>query len=198
MSNQLFRFGDDWKNNACINSYHDSIALYIDGYKEAADHLAKKVIESGQDQDILVYPIAFLFRQYIELELKWIIRESRVLLNDGLGFPEHHEIKNLLDIAWKLMNEIIDTFCKEANEYITKEDLEIIEKIISDFVEIDPGSFAFRYPTDKQGNNTMEGLKYINIRILAEQTNLLSEKLNKFTNVLGVLSDWQADLRSSY
>ncbi|GAC19580.1 hypothetical protein [Paraglaciecola arctica] len=76
MTNSLFSSGEDWQSNACVNCSHDSIGLYIDGYRQAADTLAHKVVESSRDQDILVYPIVFLFRQYIELQLKRIIRES--------------------------------------------------------------------------------------------------------------------------
>ena len=70
INNQLFSPDTDWKNNACLNWCHDPMHLYISGYKDAADILANRVIESGNNQDSLVYPIAFLYRQYIELQLK--------------------------------------------------------------------------------------------------------------------------------
>jgi len=41
MNNQLFSPDTDWKNNACLNWCHDSMHLYISGYKDAADYALK-------------------------------------------------------------------------------------------------------------------------------------------------------------
>lgn len=46
MSNSLFSGDKDWKANACLNWSHDTIGLYIEGYREAADKLVHNVIES--------------------------------------------------------------------------------------------------------------------------------------------------------
>jgi len=191
--NQLFSMDEDWKNNACLHWSHDSIGLYIDGYKEAADTLVVKVAESGCGQDTLVYPIAFLYRQYIELQLKKIIRDSRHLLEDGSGFPEHHKIKPLWDVANGLMKKVIAEIDGSAGEYITQEDLKAISAIIDAFVEVDPESFAFRYPKDKKGKNNLEGLTHINLRKLGEEINRLSEKLDKFETVVGMLNEWKSE-----
>lgn len=117
-----------------------------------------------------------------------------MLLDDGCGFPKHHKIKILWDLASGLMQQTINRFCPGAGEYLTEDDLWIMDKIINDFVEVDPGSLTFRYPENKQGKNPLEGFMLINIRNLAEQINLLAEKFQKFEGVLGMLSDWQADM----
>ena len=172
--------------------------LYIDGYRKAADALAHKVVESASDQDILVYPIAFLYRQYIELQLKHIIRESRILLSEGNGFPEHHKIKALWDVANGLMKKIIKEVDNSAQEYITKSDIDEIGRIVNEFVKVDPESFSFRYPKDKQGNDNLEGITHINLRNLHDQMDILSEKLDKFDLVVGLLRDWQSEMYSNY
>lgn len=195
MTNQLFSADTDWYNNACLNLSHDSMVFYINGYKKAADIL---VIESRQDQDILVYPIAFLYRQYIELQLKSIIRDSKFLLEKGSGFPEHHKIKKLWNEANVLMGEIISTLDKSVGEYITNKDMERIGCIIKDFVEIDSESFAFRYPDDKKGNKNLEGLTHINLRKLGQQIGLLSEKLDKYNLVVVELIGRKEELQAKY
>jgi len=43
------------------------------GYKKAADLLVEQSQRSGYDRDTLVYPIIFMYRQFIELELKYLI-----------------------------------------------------------------------------------------------------------------------------
>ena len=92
MSSSLFSGDKDWNANACLNWSLDTMGLYIEGYREAADKLVHDVVESGTNQDILVFPISFLYRQYIELQLKHIIRESRIFLEEGSSLPEHHRI----------------------------------------------------------------------------------------------------------
>lgn len=198
MSNSLFTGSDDWKNNACLNWSLDTMPLYIDGYRKAADNLVHGVIESSQDQDVLVFPIAFLYRQYIELQLKYIIRESRIVLSTGNGFPEHHKINDLWNVANELMQDIIKNVDSTANTYITNKDIEQIGQIITNFVELDPDSFSFRYPKDKKGNKNLEGVTHINLRNLHEQIELLRVKLEKFDLVLALISDYQSDLRADY
>ncbi|WP_205648361.1 hypothetical protein [Aeromonas rivipollensis] len=140
MSNSLFSGDKDWKANACLNWSHDTIGLYIEGYREAADKLVHNVIESGTNQDILVFPISFLYRQYIELQLKHIIRESRVFLEEGATFPEHHRIGDLWNTANSLMARIIKKHDQSIKDYITESDVQAIKTIITEFVKIDPDS----------------------------------------------------------
>lgn len=197
MDNPLFSSDDDWQNNARINCSHAPMRFYIEGYKRAADLLAQNVVATSVDQDILVYPIAFLYRQYIELQLKDLIRESRILLGKGSGFPDNHNIKQLWELANQLMKEIITRVDKTAGDYITKEDLTKIDEVICSFVDIDPESVAFRYSEDRDGNNTMQRLTHINIRRLAEHINELAERLGKFDLVVGLLQEWKSDMKAS-
>lgn len=198
MDNPLFSSGDDWQNNARINFSPAPRRLYIDGYKRATDILVQNILETAIDQDVLVYPIGFLYRQYIELQLKDLIRESRILLGEGNNFPESHDIKNLWELTKQLLKKIITRIDKAADEYITKADLAKIDDVISSFAEIDPSSFAFRYPEDRNGNNTMHGLSHINIRKLAEHINELAERLEKIDFVVGLLREWQSDMKGNW
>ena len=48
---------------------------FPEGYKSSADLLVKNALESKNIKilDTFIFPIMFLYRQYLELELKWII-----------------------------------------------------------------------------------------------------------------------------
>ena len=63
---------DVWWHNACLNfaSMNNKWNLYAEGYKQAGDLLVKHVMDTQSEQDILVYPIFFLYRHYIELRSK--------------------------------------------------------------------------------------------------------------------------------
>jgi hypothetical protein len=64
----------DWQTNADLNT--DGVPadyVYAEGYHRAGQILADYVIEKKWDQDLLVCPIVFLYRHYVELQLKRLI-----------------------------------------------------------------------------------------------------------------------------
>ncbi|MDH4028383.1 MAG: hypothetical protein OEU95_06100 [Nitrospirota bacterium] len=185
----LFKSDNDYHNNACINWSHDPLELYIKGYKEAADSLVNKVIKTKTQQDTLVYPICFLYRQYIELRLKEIIRTGRELLDEGRSFPQHHKIKTLWPTAKTILNEVY----KDDTD---SPDLLFVEHIIMEFSSLDPESFAFRYPFDKFGVNPLEGIYHINLRHLYDCINNFSEVIESASTGMSVYLDFKRDMES--
>src|SRR5712691_2566119 len=95
----LFVAGEDWYHNACLSFMSDSFGLYIMGYKEAGDRLVLSAMEDRSHLDFLVYPIVFLYRQYLELSLKYLVREGNRLLDfesgSKTGFPGSHRFETL-------------------------------------------------------------------------------------------------------
>ena len=150
MANSIFSSDSaDWTLNACVNYLHNPLILYIEGYKKAADKLIQEVKKESIYLDILVYPILFLYRQYIELQLKHLIQESKTLLEKKKGNSSltHHNLLDLWNSVNSHMRDIIEEYnYNEIKEYITKEDIKKINEIIREFDKIDPNSFSFRYP----------------------------------------------------
>ncbi len=181
----------DWQANACLNWSPDPIELYAMGYKRAGDRLVEFVLTNARDQDILVYPIVFLYRQYVELRLKEIIKEGRILLDEGRDFPMHHKIWDL----WCTAKELSVKAFENENEQPT---FDYAEHVIKEFSQIDPDSFAFRYPATKQGDKTLEGVTHINIRRLAEHIEGLSKDLEGISTGISVYRGWQQEMWSSY
>lgn len=187
----VFCADDDWKANACLNWWHQPIDLYAHGYKEGGDRLAKFVIETESDQDYLIYPIAFLYRQYIELRLKEIIKEGLILVEEGNDFPKHHKIWALWCLAKKLMIKVSIKIFDEKPL-----DLNHAEHVIKEFAQVDPESLSFRYPATKQGNKNLDGIPHINIRRLAEHMEGLSKDLESVSIAISVYRDWQEEMWS--
>ena len=186
----VFCYDNDWQANACVNRSLDPLELYAIGYKEAGDRLVEFVLAKIQDQDVLIYPIVFLYRQYIELRLKEIIREGQILLEKGNDFPTHHKIWDL----WCMAKEIVIKAFENASKL---PDLKYAEHVIKEFSRIDPDSYYFRYPTTKEGKNTLEGITHINIRRLAEHLEDLSKILENISSGISVYRDWQKEMWSS-
>lgn len=187
----VFAADDDWKNNACIGRLPDSLELYTIGYKKAGDILVRYVMERGEDQDMLIYPIVFVYRHYIELRLKEIIKEGRILLDKPGSFPEHHKILDLWNVAKDIALKVFENDIK---------DIAYAEHIIKEFHKIDPDSFAFRYPTEKAkngGEKTLEGITHINIRRLSEHVTELEKDLEDISMGISSYRDIQKEMRAS-
>src|SRR5690348_16890817 len=95
--------GDDGRLNACVNFARDANRLntgYVEGYRRGAVALFERILETDRDHNYLVYPIVFLWRQCIELQLKEIIALGSQV--DG-GPYEHptktHDVGELWQLA---------------------------------------------------------------------------------------------------
>lgn len=186
----VFCSDDDWQANACLNWSHDPLELYAVGYKEAGDRLVEFVLTTHTGQDVLIYPIVFLYRQYLELRLKEIIREGRILLEEGWDFPKHHRIWNLWHTAKRISIKVFENEDESPS-------LDYAEHVIREFSRIDSDSFAFRYPTTRQGDTTLQGITHINIRRMAEHIGNLSRDLDGISAGIAVYRDWRQEMRSS-
>lgn len=176
----------DWWNTALINHglLGDRWAVYATGYKDAADILVEHIMTKQYHQDFLVYPIMFMYRQYLELMVKNLIRRAWILLDekesDDLG---GHDIKRYWELCQKLLNRVAPGDSVEA--------LNHIGRLIREFCEYDPSSFAFRYPVSKPDKETRErtqmltGLERINLRNI-------KEVIDKISGLLGG-AEWQID-----
>lgn len=126
------------------------------GYKEAGDLLLQHTLKAGR-QNVLVYPIIFLYRHYIELILKEIILNNWEYLGISQSFPEGHNIYKLWKICRQNMQEadkLVDPGFAESEEYQKEiiQAYDALEADLSKFAEIDPDSQSFRYPVDSKGN----------------------------------------------
>ncbi|HLO71802.1 MAG TPA: hypothetical protein VK167_13070 [Flavipsychrobacter sp.] len=169
-------FRDDigeWRNDALLDYVTNKLSFYADGYLHGANALVDQCYQDHTLNDILIYPMVFLYRQYIELRLKEIIFGLKYCLGDDPSFPKHHKI----DILWKDFKFLYKSIGEENNSDVLNNG----GRLINELSQIDPLSMAFRYPVDKDGNDTIK-LKRISI------SNLQSV-INKLANLLDAISD---------
>lgn len=155
-NDKLFTSHEDWWNNACLNWSGYSWSLYAAGYKEAADLLVASVEQRTAGQDILVYPILFLYRQYLELEIKDTLQMARRLQGVSGENPMHHRIDQL----WRELSKLLLVI----SPHDSVAELQEIGRMIEEFSKVDPGSMAFRYPVDRAGEPSLPGITHINLR----------------------------------
>ena len=93
---------------------------YTMGYKEAGDLLLQNTSGGGR-QHVLVFPIIFMYRHYIELQLKEIILNNWAYLDISEDFPTYHNIEKLWAICrdtLQKMDKAVDSeFTKKRNDF---------------------------------------------------------------------------------
>ena len=146
----MYRPGSPRHHYALVKGFNtwDSIA---EGFRRGADKLANSVLNSGSEQDYLIYPICLLYRFYLEIRLKELLvasGQSKGISNYG------HDIKKL----WKDARLLVEEYSGAPPEHITA-----IERVIDQFHRADPRAESFRYPADKAGSPLLPDTTQVDI-----------------------------------
>lgn len=195
----LFGPGEDWPANACVN-YGSPGAAYRTGFRRAALALAEQVCETGRSQDLLVYPIVYLYRHHMELALKSIIDLACVVLDHELTDEEfkklgRHDLADLWNLAKPLLSKVV---CDETP--LPPDDLEGIDSYIRQLHEHDPDGQRFRYAMVKAKRAQAERrslspeLRHINIRNFAIALEKLADYLDAIETDLNQRADYKAEM----
>lgn len=172
------------QTNADIGWMNNKSPFYNEGYKSAARELTINYANRPvNEKDTLVFPIVFLYRQYIELTLKDLIRE----LDNKLGYTRTDNI-----LAQHKLLPLWDTAIKQYNSFIKTKNISLIftstsnkeRLIVNQFNQIDEDSFSFRYASDKKGNETLECVEYISVNNFKNQIELVVTYIEKMIETL--------------
>ncbi|HSW17217.1 MAG TPA: hypothetical protein VLJ86_08330, partial [Ramlibacter sp.] len=132
-ADRLVSQGDpDWRNRAMLmHGWGDRWVVYAEGYREAADIVVDRIKAGHGHQDFLVYPVMFLYRQFLELAIKGLIRSARFLFDeegkDDLG---SHDLRRY----WRVCRELLE----RASPGDSVEELGHIGRLIDEFCDHDP------------------------------------------------------------
>ncbi len=143
---------------------------YSEGYRLAGRVVADHVIQNPMYADFLVYPIVFLYRHEVELQLKHLIPIGALLVNQAISEVDRKRLlEHPLDKLWALFEPILNK-AAQGTLAITPEEVEGLGWYISELNEFDPGSFSTRYPSDRNGAPSIDNRKYpaINMGVLVE------------------------------
>ena len=159
----LFSERKDWWNIARIEiaNREEGLTIYAQSYKDAGDRLVEYAQLDKTSINLLVFPILFLYRHYLELALKEIIIAATKYLK-----KEHGKIFSCHDLSklWKRTKELI----YEVKMEISSDDMIAVENQILQFYQLDRTSQTFRYPIDNKGNILKNLSHCINIENVRE------------------------------
>lgn len=128
------------------NVSHDArtrLQLMTGGYKDAGDIMVNVAQREEFLRDKLVYPIIFSYRQFLELSLKYQLDTYGPTVGIKPNWNTH-----FLEKLWA-------PFVKMLDEYGTRDPDEadnVIGGVVAEFAKIDPASYSFRYPMDRDRN----------------------------------------------
>lgn len=173
-----FVVADDPFDNANIaDDAFTRLVLMMDGYKEAADLMVDRAASDRPIRDMLVCPIIFNYRQFLELCLKYQL----AAYGPGVGINPNWKTHDLA-VLWGKFLEMLERYGTEDPDEADP----IVGEIILEFAKIDPGSYSYRYPVDREGNPVPLAYSDLHLPTLAD----VMEAVNGyFTGCDGYLSD---------
>ncbi len=129
-----------------------SDAVYTTSFLLAADAVIGK---ARQDRDLMrpdlaFLPAAYLYRHYLELELKHVVREG-VRMGE-ISVTDNRLTRHDLAMLWRSAREVIEK-CSPGSP--CADDVDAVEALVHEFHELDCKSDAFRYSTDRNGNASL-------------------------------------------
>jgi hypothetical protein len=138
-------------------------------YVSAADKLVQTVNDLP-DREKYALPIVFLYRHFIELRLKSILREE-YKKHKRSSVPKTHRIDEL----WGMVRKVLEPVLKQYKDNGMLAEVEAVEEFIKEFAAVDAMSESFRYPIDTKGQPTLKGnsllqdVSYINLQHIADK-----------------------------
>jgi hypothetical protein len=138
----------NWTLNSCLGWSKDRPTSRIMGYREAADLIFRSLSEDRGGRDTLVYPLVFMWRHAIELQLKNIVERGQIVLGEPATYPKHHGLEE----TWKMAIKVIGALQEEDQG-----EIENVTNVIEELCALDPDSTGFRYHEKKNGQPTLHG-----------------------------------------
>lgn len=176
-SDRPFVKSDDFDANASVaGDGFTRHVLMIDGYKKAADILVDAADADWRDRDLLVFPIIFNYRQFFELSLKYQLASFGLDVGVNPNWKTHD-----LPKLWTEFTRMLKAYQIEDPE---KADVAVGE-IVSKFANLDPGSFSYRYPVNRDGHLLPIAHQTLHLRHLA---NVMEKVAGYFRGCDGYLS----------
>lgn len=145
------------------------LVLMMDGYKQAADLMVEATQGDRYKRDILVFPIIFNYRQFIELELKYHLAMYGPKVGMEPIWNTHY-----LDRLWREFLEMLERYGTTDPDQADP----IVGRVVIEFAKIDPGSYSYRYPVDRQGRPIPVALSDLHLPTLADVMNALAGYFN--------------------
>jgi hypothetical protein len=163
----------------------------VHGFRVAAELLAQHVASYGTEQDGLIFPFLYNWRQHIELALKEIILEAESLLDEEeQPFPQGHN----LDLLWRR--------CRKALEHVEPhaevKPLDNAGRVIAELHAMDPKGDGFRYPQTREGKVTLGHIENLSFGPINEALVAVSNFLEATGESVAISLDFKREMEAEF
>lgn len=186
-SDEFFCGGEDWWHDALVSPPAINWTIYTSAYRMAADRLIDSLADDHSEIDFLIYPILYLYRHYLELSLKGLIRDGVSLLDWGRKPPEGHGLNNL----WIQAKGVINAAARLDGQ--KEPNLSIIDNCIKRFAEADPTGEFFRYPRHRDDKPIEHKVSRINVRLLRKEMDNTVQEIEMWANGISAYLDLKSE-----
>ncbi len=145
----------------------------------------------------------FLFRHFVELELKYILFYSRWLKDSQTNNKEDIEAIDQIHFLDKLWASVKDEAPKKfEGDSWKKFDVEFIDKVVRELNAVDPGSYGFRYngKVFGAGEHSSDPELPIDYEAIYKQMKHVYYVLHAMKTILiethSLNADWEAEMNS--
>jgi len=172
----------------------EEFGVYATAYLEGARRLARQALRHGRVRDLDALPIVFLYRHALELSMKAIVLQGNQHMRlHGEGLPDERLWRNLASHRLSALLPHVRRVFTFAGWKWRWEDPRIrtfaeVQEILRDLDSVDPASFAFRYPTNKQGDAAVPHHLSFNLHSFVSVIDQLAEALD--TAIFGLHSEY--------
>jgi hypothetical protein len=158
-------------------------SYFARGFHDAARDLIEK-LKKTDFPDYQVLPVTFLYRHALETALKGLIWDGDdIARQTGTRTPSgdlgptksNHDLAKLLPFA----EHVMKAFAFKWDE--SKISWDEAKEVIQEFNDIDPGSFAFRYPMTKKGDPSGDQRFGFNVLRMAMRLDPILDQLSAFS-----------------
>ena len=165
------------------------LLAYAQSYKQAADAIVETIERTRRGADRMVYAVLFLYRHYLELMLKGLMRMGRRLEKGSWDVPRKgHRINEL----WQECRPMLERQFPEGEKSAT----DSVERCIKELCRIDPNGEVSRYPEDTHGRPTIQGDRYLGLRNVRQTMDKIDGFLGGSYDGLDELLQHEADVQS--
>jgi len=189
-----------------ISSGWDSVAdfsVLAKGYASAAERAVESWNGRGSRRtDLEAYPILFLYRHALELSIKHVLYRAFELSRYHLPGEIEEKLQNdhNLQRVWQVVSKTLNML--SPNNELMRSVEEAISRTCAELSELDPGSYTFRYPIDRNGKPISATRRRVNLSAFVEELNKVLEDLDTLGFALsaevGVAEDAFTEMVNAY
>lgn len=176
------------------NYRNDFYEPMIKGYSESGEYLADLIIENPNLKTTFFFPMCYLFRNALELELKQIWFEEC-----AFEFEEKckrlDKSKHSFEKMWNMINrDLINHSQGEGDQSV----ISYAKQYILQINALDSSSSVFRYPVDKHLRFHFKNSKFLDAKNVGEFFKEISEFLQCVDMMMNDHNQYLADMEAEY